>query len=68
MGGEVLSSVFNVNAYCEASTTNWVKNYGTEYQIGMFVCTGTNMEIPVFRKVTDIIKHNEQAFIVFNNF
>ncbi|KAK0138637.1 hypothetical protein N1851_024825 [Merluccius polli] len=63
-GGDVLSSVFNVNAYCEVSTTNWVKNYGTEYQIGMFVCTGTNMEDPIFRKITNIIVHNEQAFIL----
>ena len=63
-GGDVLSSVFNVNAYCEVSTTNWVKNYGTEYQIGMFVCTGTNMEDPVFRKITNILVHNEQAFIL----
>lgn len=63
-GGAVLSSVFNVNAYCEVSTTNWVKNYGTEYQIGMFVCTGTNTEIPIFRKVTNIIIHDEQAFIL----
>lgn len=29
--GEALSSVFNVNPYCELSSINWVKNYGTEY-------------------------------------
>ncbi len=63
-GGDVLSSVLNVNAYCEVSTTDWVKNYGGEYQIGMFVCTGTNMEVPIVRKVTNIIVHDEQAFIL----
>ncbi|XP_035805853.1 uncharacterized protein LOC111571121 isoform X1 [Amphiprion ocellaris] len=63
-GGEVLSSVFDVNLYCEVSTTNWVKNYGTEYQIGMFICTGTKMEIPIFRKITNIIVHDGQAFLL----
>ena len=29
-GGEALSATFNVNAYCDVSTTNWVKNYGTD--------------------------------------
>lgn len=62
--GDVFSSVFNANAYCEVSTTNWVKNYGTEYQIGMFVCTGTEIEIPIFQKVTKIIIHDEQSFIL----
>lgn len=35
-GSETLSSVLNVNAYSDVST-NWVKNYGTEYQIDEFV-------------------------------
>lgn len=35
--GEVLRSVFNVNTCCDLSSTNWVKNYGTKYQIGVFI-------------------------------
>lgn len=41
-----------------------MKNYGTEYQFGMFVCTGTNVEVPIFRKITNIIIDDEQAFIL----
>lgn len=45
--GEIISAVFDVNAYSEVST-NWVKNYGTEYLIGMCVCIKANMEMPIF--------------------
>lgn len=63
-GGENLSAKFQVNAFSDESTTNWVKNFGTEYQIGMFVCITTDMEIPVFRKITNIIINEDQAFIL----
>lgn len=63
-GGEHLSAKFHVNAFSDVSTTNWVKNFGTEYQIGMFVCITTDMEIPVFRKITNIIINEDQAFIL----
>lgn len=63
-GGETLSSVLNVSAYSDVSTTNWVKNYGTEYQICMFVCIRTNMEIPVFRRINNIIINEDQALIL----
>lgn len=46
------------------STTNWVKNYGTEYQVGMFVGIRTNMEIPVFGRINNIIMNEDQAFIL----
>lgn len=39
------------------------KNFGTEYQIAMFVCVRTNMEIPVFGRINNIIINEEQAFI-----
>jgi len=62
--GEALIAMLNVNAYSDVSTTNWVKNYGTEYQIGMYVCMKTNMEVPVFGKITSIIIHEDHAFIL----
>lgn len=58
--GDTLSAMFNVNAYSDVSTTNWVKNYGTEYQIGVFVCMRTGMEIPVFRKINKIIINEDK--------
>lgn len=30
----------------------------------LFVCFGTDVEIPIFRKITNIILNNEQAFIL----
>lgn len=62
--GETLNAMFNVNSYSDVSTTNWVKNYGTEYQVGMFVCIRTNMEFPVFGMINNIIINDDQAFIL----
>lgn len=63
-GGDAICSFFQLNAFSVVSTTNWVKTFGTEYQMGMFVCTETNLEMPSFRKITNIIINNEQAFIL----
>ncbi|KAI2654006.1 putative protein arginine N-methyltransferase 3 [Labeo rohita] len=35
-GNKLLTETWNVPT---VSTTTWVKNYGTEYQVGMFVCS-----------------------------
>ena len=53
-----------MNAYRNMSTTNWVMNYGTEYQILMFVLIRTDKEIPVFGKINNIIINEDQALIL----
>ena len=63
-GGETLLAMLNLNAYSDVSTTKWVKNYGTEYQTGMFVCISTNIEMPVFGKINSIIINDDQALIL----
>lgn len=54
-----------MNGY--VSATSWVKNYGTEYQIGMFVCRDVKNEMPVFNKIVNIIVENDQAFLLSTN-
>ncbi|XP_030601542.1 uncharacterized protein LOC115791568 [Archocentrus centrarchus] len=51
---EVLRSCPRLNVPC-VSTASWVKNFGTEYHIGMIVCTSTENEMPVFQKIVNII-------------
>ena len=40
-GSEVLNETFDLSG---VSTTSWVKNYGTEYQPGVYVCSGVETE------------------------
>ena len=44
------------------STTSWVRNYGTEYCIGMFVFTSTEDEM--FKKIVNIIIKDDDAFLL----
>ncbi|XP_035987597.1 uncharacterized protein LOC118560568 [Fundulus heteroclitus] len=60
---EVLRSCPRLNVQC-VSTTSWVKNFGTQYRIGMFVCTSTENEMPVFQKIVNIIVNNDEAFLL----
>jgi len=46
-GGGNLSGEFHVNGFSDVSITNWVKNVGSENQIGMLICITTDMEIPL---------------------
>lgn len=63
-GGEVLCSFLNVDRLSEVSVTNWVKSYGTEYQLEMFVCVKSCMENQTFRKITkNIINDNQALFL-----
>ena len=57
-GSEVLRSCQTLNV-SSVSTTSWVKYYGTEYQIGMFVCTSVENEMPIFYNINIIIKDDE---------
>jgi len=47
----VLNGAFDVSS---VSTTSWVKNYGTEFQVGMYVFTGVENEIPLFNRIDSI--------------
>lgn len=68
-GGEVLNEAFDV---LSVSTTSWVKNYGTEYQVGMYVVTGVENEMPLFNRIDSIIVKDNNAYLlickVSNNF
>lgn len=63
-GGHLLCESLNVDSCVNVSTTNWVRNYGTEYQVGLFLCTGMSSDLPVFKKICYIIIHEQHAFII----
>ncbi|XP_041935316.1 uncharacterized protein LOC121697735 [Alosa sapidissima] len=62
--GETLCRILKLDSYSDISTTNWVRNYGTEYQIGLFIATETSHDLPVFKKICRIIIHEQHAFII----
>lgn len=61
-GNEALGESFNESGL--VSTTSWVKNHGTEYQVGMYVCTGVNNEMPLFNRIVSIIVWDESAYLL----
>ncbi len=63
-GNELLTETWNVPT---VSTTTWVKNYGTEYQVGMYVCSAVENEMPVFNKIISSIVKDGQAFLLASN-
>lgn len=62
--GDLVCEVSQLDACSAISTTSWVRNVGTEYQIGLFICTGTHNDLPVFMKICNIIIHEPHAFII----
>ena len=63
-GGELLCQILLLDPCSHVSTTSWVRNYGTEYQKDLFICTGTSHDLPVFKKICNIIIHDQRAFII----
>ena len=49
----MLNETFDVS--CNVSTTSWVKSYGTEYQVGMYVCSGVENEMPLFNRIDSVL-------------
>lgn len=60
-GGEVLKEAFDVSS---VPTTSWVKNYGTKYQVGMYVVTGVENEMPLFNRIDSIIVKDNNAYLL----
>ncbi len=63
-GNVFLTETWNVPT---VSTTTWVKNYGTEYQVVMYVCSAVENEMPVFNKIVSIIVKDGQTFLLASN-
>lgn len=61
-GSEALSALFDES--CNVCTTSWVKSYGTEYQVGMYVCSGVENEMPLFKRIGCVIVRDDNAFNV----
>lgn len=63
-GGDAVCSTFDMRSSVEVTTTNWVKSYGTEYHIGMLVCTKKDVDLPIFNRIVSIIIKDNQAFLL----
>ncbi|XP_039860163.1 uncharacterized protein LOC120716658 [Simochromis diagramma] len=61
---EIISPYLHVDLQNTVKLTNWVKCSGVEYRVGLFVCTGTYENMPVFSKITSIILHDGKAVFV----
>ncbi|XP_026018914.1 uncharacterized protein LOC113019411 [Astatotilapia calliptera] len=61
-GSEALNKMFDVSSI--VSTTSWVKSYGTEYQVAMYVCSGVENEMPLFSKIVSIIVSDFNTYLL----
>lgn len=61
-GSEALNETFD--ALCNVSTTSWVKSYGTEYQVGMYACSGVENDMPLFNRIDSIIVRGDNAYLL----
>ena len=60
---EDISAYLHIDTQATVNLTNWV-NCGVEYRVGLFVCTSTDENMPVFSKLTSIILHNGKVVFV----
>lgn len=49
---KVLSAYLLIDSKATINLTNWVKCCGVEYRVGLFVCTSTDENMPVFSRIT----------------
>ena len=61
---EDISAYLHIDSQATVNLTNRVKCYGVEYHVGLFVCTGTNENMPLFSKITSIILHDHKVVFV----
>lgn len=62
--GEYITTYLHVDTQTTVNLTKWVKCSGIEYRVGLFVCTGTHENVPIFSKITSIILHNGKVVFV----
>lgn len=63
-GCEVICQFLKLSSHFEAHTTSWVKYFGTEYRIGLFVCCGLQSDMPVFKKIINVVLKDGSAYLV----
>lgn len=61
---EDISAYLHIDSQATVNLTNWVKCCGVEYRVGLFVCTGTDENMPVLSKITSIILHDGKVVFV----
>ncbi|XP_076135690.1 uncharacterized protein LOC143118536 [Alosa pseudoharengus] len=60
---EYIAEYLHIDSQATVRLTNWVK-CGVEYRVGLFVCTSTDENMPVFSKIISIILHDGKVVFV----
>ena len=60
---EDIAAYLHIDSQATIRLSNWVK-CGAEYCVGLFVCTGTDENMPVFSKIISIILHDGKVVFV----
>lgn len=60
---EYIAAYLHIDSQATVRLTNWVK-CGVEYRVGLFVCTSTDENMPVFSKIISIILHDGKVVFV----
>ena len=62
--GTLLCGTLNLEQDTDVSVTKWIKSFGTWYQVGLFVCTGMLNDLPLFKRIKQIVIYGDRPFVV----
>lgn len=63
-GCEVIRQYRKLSSHFDAHTTGWVKYFGTEYHTGLYVCCELQSDMPLFKKILNVILKDGCAYLV----
>lgn len=62
---EDISAYLHIESQATVSLKNWVKCYGVDHRVGLFICTGTDENMLVFSKITSVILQDGKVVFCF---
>ena len=63
-GCEIICDCLELSDHNDAHTTNWVKCFGNKYHMGLFVCCAVESDMPVFKKIINIVLKDGCAYFL----
>ena len=65
---EIIAEKLQVGLDCDINITSRIRYSGTEYRTGRLICIKIEDEMPVFSKITGIVREAEQYLLVASEF
>ncbi|XP_023812750.1 uncharacterized protein LOC111947676 [Oryzias latipes] len=61
---DVIRAYLHADSQLTVCMTKWVQCSGVEYRVGLFVCSATEQNMPLFQKIVSIFLHSGKVFFV----